>query len=259
MSIFIVIGIILLLFVGLVLLIKHHLFMKDLYWHFQHVNVIVFGKKGSGKDLVTHKVIKHRKDFYYANIPYTADNNYEILEDLNKVSCEPNDYKALVNNDIKPQPHRFKEGKDIYISDMGVYLPSYMDSTLYKLYPSMPVLYALSRQLYSQNIHFNTQALERGWKALREQADFFVRCKRTYKLPFILLTKVVTYEKYASAQQELEPIKTRMLNKYSKAEVDMYKASNGDIKTGFIIQLKKNITYDTRYFEKKLLTGERLI
>lgn len=123
----------------------------------------------------------------------------------------------------------------------------------------MPVLYALDRQLYSQNIHFNTQSLERGWKALREQADFFVRCKRTYKLPFVLITSVITYDKYKSAQEDLEPIKTRLLNKYSKAEVDLYKASNGDIRRGLVFRLKKSIKYDTRYFEKKLLEGERLI
>lgn len=241
----------------IILYIKHKLFMDNIYWHFKHCNVITFGKKGSGKDLVTEKIIKHRKDFYYANIPYTKD-NYEIIEDFKKVSVHPIDYKALIENNFEKVPHTFKEGKDIYISDMGVYLPSYMDSTLYKLYPSMPVLYALDRQLYSQNIHFNTQSLERGWKALREQADFFVMCKRTYKLPFILITSVVTYDKYESAFKRLEPIKTRMLNKYSKAEVDVYNASNGEIRKGLIFRLKCHIDYDTRYFEKKLLYGERL-
>lgn len=232
--------------------------MSDLYWHFENMNTITYGHKGTGKDLVTDKVIHHRNEHYYANIPYSCE-YLHLIKDFREVSCEPNDYKALVSGNIIKTKHKFIEGADIYISDMGVYFPSYMDSTLYKLYPSMPVLYALDRQLYSQNIHFNTQSLERGWKALREQADFFVRCKRTYHLPFVLITSVVTYTKYKSALEELEPIKSRMLNKYSKAEVDLYNANNGDIRHGLVIRLKRTIKYDTRYFEKKLLKGKRKV
>lgn len=230
--------------------------MNNLYWHFQHVNVIIFGKKGSGKDLITDKVIRHRKEFYYSNIPYSYNDN-EVIS-LKQVSCEPNNYENIVNEKIVQTEHLYKEGKDIYISDIGIYLPSYMDNKLYQKFPSMPILYALSRQLYNNNIHCNTQNLERGWKALREQADFYVRCKRTYKLPFLLVTSVVTYDKYDSAKKGLEPIKTRMLNKYSKAEVDIYKAENGEIRKGLIINLKSKVKYDSRYFEKVLLKGERL-
>ena len=122
----------------------------------------------------------------------------------------------------------------------------------------MPILYALSRQLYGNNIHCNTQNLERAWKALREQADFYVRCKRTYKLPFILITSVITYDKYESAKQCYEPVKNRLMNKYSKAEVDIYNAEKGEIKKGLVFNLKSKVKYDTRYFEKVLLEGERL-
>lgn len=250
MAIVILIGIAILALLGIVLFIKHKLFMDNLYWHYKHVNVITYGKKGSGKDLVTHKVIKHRKEFYYANLPYTKD-NYEIIP-LQEVSVSPNTYENFVNQNIKKITPRFKEGCDIYISDIGIYLPSYMDSKLYQKYPSMPIMYALSRQLYDNNVHCNTQSLERGWKALREQADFYVRCIRTYKLPFILITKVVSYDNYDSARQGLMPIKSRLLNKYSKAEVDVFNASHGEIRQGHIFQLKKNITYDTRYFSKIL-------
>ena len=256
MSAILIIVILIGLLLALVLFIKHKLFMDNLYWHFKHVNVITFGKKGSGKDLVTDKVIRHRKEFYYANIPYSHE-DYEVVK-LKQVSCEPNNYENIVNDKIVKQPHQFKEGKDIYISDIGIYLPSYMDNKLYNKFPSMPILYALSRQLYNNNIHCNTQNLERGWKALREQADFYVRCKRTYKLPFLLITSVVTYDKYDSAKKALEPIRSRMLNKYSKAEVDIYKAENGEIRKGLIFSLKRKVKYDSRYFEKVLLEGERL-
>lgn len=121
MGVFILIGILIGLFLCLVLFIKHKLFMDNLYWHFKHCNCIVYGKKGSGKDLVTDKVIHHRNDHYYANIPYSCEKWHEIAT-LSEVSCAPNDYKALVTNEIKKTPHKFYEGVDIYLSDMGVYL-----------------------------------------------------------------------------------------------------------------------------------------
>lgn len=249
-----IIVILVVLIIGLVLAIKHYLFVKDILWQFKHCNVIVSGKKGTGKDLIFQYVINKRKERYYANISYGGD--YKNIK-LKQVSCEPNDYEHIVNDNIVKQPHKLVEKKDIYISDIGVFLPSYMDSKLYKQFPSMPILYALSRHLYDNNIHCNTQNIERGWKALREQADFYIITKRTYKIFGWFFTKCVTYDKYESARQQLLPIKSRLMNKYSKAETDIYNASNGTIKTGFIIQRKKNLKYDTRAFEKILLKGKR--
>lgn len=176
---------------------------------------------------------------------------------LQDVSVKPNTFNNFVTNTIEKVPHSLKEGKDIYISDIGNFLPSYMDSTLYKLYPSMPIYYSLSRHLYNSNVHCNTQNIERGWKALREQADFYVICKRTIRIFNWFITRMVTYDNYNSAKNGIQPIKLRMLNKYSKANVDLFVAQNGDIRKGYIIQHKKNLTYDTRYFEKVVLKGLR--
>lgn len=239
---------------ALVLFVKYQTFKNNVLWHFRKCNVIVAGKKGSGKDLLFQYVINKRKQFYYSNISYGLKRKIITLKD---VSCEPNTYITMVNNKIVKTPHRFKDGKDIYISDIGNFLPSYMDSTLYKLFPSMPLLYSLSRHLYNNNIHCNTQNIERGWKALREQADFYIQVKRTYKLPFFLLIKLVSYDKYESAKQNLLPIKTRLLNKQSKAQYDLYRAQNGDIRQGYILVSKRSIKYDTRAFEKILLKGKR--
>lgn len=228
--------------------------IDNMMWHFRHCNVLVGGKKGSGKDLLFQYVINKRKRAYYGNILYGGKGKKIQLTD---VSCAPNDYEHIVNNKIVKQPHHFKEKCDIYISDIGVFLPSYMDSKLYNKFPSMPVFYALSRHLYNNNVHCNCQNIERGWKALREQADFYIIVKRTYKLPFLLITKIYTYDKYESARQNLLPIKTRLINKYSKAEADVFRATNGDIRCGYIFQWKKTIKYDTRAFEKILLKGRR--
>jgi len=244
----------LILIVGLILLIKNSLVNKNTLWNFKHCNVIVAGKKGSGKDLLFQWVINKRKDYYYSNISYGRKHKIISLKD---VSCMPNTYYTLINDKVEKQPHLFKEKKDIYISDIGNFLPSYMDSTLYKYFPSMPLYYSLSRHLYNNNVHCNTQNIERGWKALREQADFYIQVKRTYKLGFLMITKYYSYDNYESAKRRILPIKTRLLNKYSKAEVDKYRAENGEIQKGYIIQFKWNLYYNTRAFEKILLKGKR--
>lgn len=249
----IIISIILLIIFAFIWL-KHHIFISNILWHFKHTNVIVSGKKGSGKDLTFNYVIKKRKKFYYSNISYGG--NHKVIS-LKDVSCYPNDYEHITNDNITKTPHKFKENCDIYISDIGIFLPSYMDSKLYSKFPSMPILYALSRHLYSNNIHCNTQNLERAWKALREQADFYIIAKRTYHILGFLFTRVYTYDNYESARKGLKPIKTRRLNKYSRAEVDLYNAQNGEIKKGFIINRVSKIDYNSRAFEKILLKGKR--
>ena len=252
--IFILLALGFLLIVLFVLIIKNHIVISNMLWHFKHCNVIVAGKKGSGKDLLFQFVINKRKKFYYSNISYGGKHKIVTLKD---VAVKENSYLTLVNDTVVKQPHTFKEKCDIYISDIGNFLPSYMDSTLYKLFPSMPIFYSLSRHLYDNNVHCNTQNIERGWKALREQADFYVQVKKTYHLPFILITKIYTYDRYESAKQNLLPIKTRLLNKYSKAEVDVYNATNGDIRKGYVIQRKSKLKYNTRAFERILLKGRR--
>lgn len=239
----------------IIICVKNALVNKNILWNFKHCNVIVAGKKGTGKDLMFNWVIRKRHDFYYSNISYGG--KHKIIT-LKEVSCMPNTYYNLINDKVEKQPHLFKEEKDIYISDIGNFLPSYMDSTLYKYFPSMPLFYSLSRHLYNNNVHCNTQNIERGWKALREQADFFIQVKRTYKLfGLLFVTKYYSYERYESAKKNLLPIKTRLLNKYSKAEADIYRATNGEIQKGYLFQWRHQLRYNTRAFEKILLKGRR--
>jgi hypothetical protein len=249
----ILIILLIILIILIFLLIRYHLFTKHILKNFKSCNVIVAGKKGTGKDLLFQYVIKKRKkEKYYSNIEYGY--NYTNVK-LKDISCEPNNYENIVNDKIvKTEPH-FEEKADFYISDIGIFLPSYMDSTLYKKFPSMPIFYALSRHLYDSNIHCNTQNIERGWKALREQADFYCITRGTIKVFGFLITKITTYDKYQSAKEDIRPIKARLLNKYSKAEVDIYKGTHGTIKEGYIIQRVKRIKYDTRAFKNILLTS----
>ena len=95
---FIIIALIIVLIIIIVLVIKYKLFTKFLLDNFKRCNVLVSGKKGSGKDLVFEYVIQHRKDDHYANIPY--EDNTEVVE-IKDVSCYPNDYEHIVNGQIK--------------------------------------------------------------------------------------------------------------------------------------------------------------
>lgn len=249
--------IIALLLVGLFLtffFVRNSIDVKNMLWYFKNGNVIVSGKKGRGKDLLFQYVINKRKDYYYSNINYGGESK---TISINDVSCSPNDYNALINGDVEKTKHLFKEGKDIYISDGGSFLPSQMDSILHKKYPSMPLYYALSRHLYNSNVHVNTQNVERVWKALREQADFYPVCKRVYKwLPGFLIIKVISYDKYQSCVNGVLPLKKRW-NKDSKNQYDLYTAQNGDIRKFYVFVRKSTIKYNTRAFERVLLKGRR--
>lgn len=212
-------------------------------------NVIVSGRKRYGKDVLFNAVIHWRRDTYLSNINYGGK---YIHVDLKELELTPNTYDQFINGDVVQieKKHHF-EDHDIYISDGGVYLPSQADSKLHKTYPSLPIAYALTGHLWNNGIHINTQRLERVWKPLREQADYFVRIrKRALKLPFVLVIFTTEYEKYESAKMELSPLGSRIFNKYSKAEMDKYKAEHGFIKNGFIIVRKRYLKYDSRAFHE---------
>lgn len=222
---------------------------------FENGNVIVYGQKGKGKDLLFQKVINKRKNKkYFSNIDYGKKYN---AFDMTMIDLTPNTFENMIeNNIIKINDPLGCENSDIYISDGGIYYPSQYDTLLNKKYRSLGLAYALSRHLWNNNIHVNTQALSRVWKLLREQADTYIKCRHTIKLPFILVTFYTIYDKYASAENDIRPIKSRFRNKVSKAETDIYNGTNGIIKNGFIVQLKRSVKYDTRIFKKIIFESQ---
>lgn len=236
-----------------IVLILNYINYTDLKRNFKRCNVIVYGKKGTGKDLIFQAVIRARKEPYYSNISYGY--KLEEITQVKDISIMPNDYKRFIDNNLQKVELHHKENIDIYLSDCGVYLPSTYDTTLAKTFASFPPYYALSRHLTHSNIHCNTQALSRVWKQLREQADYYIRCRKTINLPFVLVTLYTTYDKYSSAESELRPLTKEAKNEMSKANWDLWRAQNGEVKNRFIIQLKRNIKYDTRAF-KTLLVKE---
>ena len=220
---------------------------------FNKNNVIVFGKKGTGKDLLFQYVINSRHKKHFSNISFSKDTSNICLNDL---GLKNNTYDNFINNDIFLEEKREQfEGKDFYISDIGIMLPSQYDTKLYKAYPSFPIFYALSRHLYNSNVHCNTQNLNRVWKALREQADTYIKCIGV-DTPFFLglfgflRINFIIYDKYESAEKSLLPLPYGFMNKFLNANAKQYYATNGDIKKCYVLINKKSIHYDTRVFHE---------
>lgn len=230
--------------------IKPFLNMQKLKKIFNKSSTIIFGKKGSGKDLLTQSIIKARKKHYLSNCNYGYDFEDISLIDIN---LDPNTFKTFLENKIetiKPIPAHYET--DIYISDAGIYLPSTEDTTLNKMYKSLPLYYALSRHLYNQNIHCNTQNLERVWKKLREQADIYIKVKYTIRIFNTFFVRYYIYDNYNTALEGIRPLKKLKINKYGRTESDIFNATKGEIIGGYIKINKKHIKYDTHEFHKKV-------
>lgn len=211
---------------------------------FKVSNVVVFGKKGSGKDILFSAVIKKRGCAHYSNIEYYKGKT--IIQPLKYLSVEPNVYSDFIDGKITVIDKKITERIDYYLSDGGIYLPSQYDNLLSKQYPSLPIFYALSRHLGNMNIHVNVQNLNRLWIKLREQADCYIRTKKTVNLGFWLLVTTYTYENYEDALELLKPIKKTIKGDVSKVE----ESSRGMIEKRSILVPKRWLEYDSRYFHK---------
>lgn len=219
--------------------------------HFNNSNVIVFGKKGSGKDVIFNYITNTKKK-YYSNIPYT-NKNYEIVVP-NQLRLGDNTFENMLNDSVSKCTWKFEEGVDFFFSDCGIYLPSQYDSILHKKYKGLPLVYAVSRHLGNHNIHCNAQNLERIWKALREQADIYIKCLKTIKLPFFLVVKYRTYDKYSSAVNDIRVTKGGLFS--TSDTIKVQHANYGEIEEKFIILSKRKIKYDSRYFKQVFIKEE---
>lgn len=239
--------IIILIVIGLFLffIIKSVLNKAFVIREFRDSNMIVFGKKGSGKDLLFQTIINARKEHHYSNIKF---NSKTLPITINDLSLFPNTYENLINNNIEKVNPNLKEKYDIYISDGGIYLPSQYDSSLDKKYPSLPIFYATQRHLYNSNTHVNTQYLGRLYKKLREQADGYIKCHSAIFIGPIYIQFITFYERYESAERSLLPMSKALLNGMQNGLYEQYYATNGVIKPMFLIGTRKKIIYDTRHF-----------
>jgi len=249
MIINIIIGIIILFLLFLIL--KSYLNMAYIIKVFKRNNVIVFGKKGTGKDMLFQAVINKRKQIHYSNILYTKSKT--LLLKISEITLFPNSYENLINDNVEKVEPNLEEKYDIYLSDGGTYLPSQYDYMLHKKYTSLPLFYALQRHLYNSNFHVNVQSLSRLWKPLRELADGYFKMQSTIFIGPFYFMSLIFYDRYESAEQTLLPMPDKLLNPVNNGLSAQYKATNGIIKPMFLLGLKSKIFYDTRHFKKVFL------
>ena len=227
---------------------------NELYTLSKQGNLIVFGKKRKGKDLIFNAIINKNKNKVYSNIQFNKD-KCDILE-LHDTNLNLT-YKEFIEDKIEKinvEDIKFESFRDYFLSDGGIYLPSQEQGTLCKEYKSLPILYALSSQVFKMNIHVNTQSLNRVWDKLREQADTYIKALKTIKIGSFFITKYRLYDKYQSAENDLRVYPTHLFtSKESKAQEENYYAMHGLIKECFIIQHKNNIKYDTNAFRKIII------
>ncbi|HEY8390531.1 MAG TPA: hypothetical protein VIL26_06255 [Clostridia bacterium] len=211
---------------------------------FRTRNVYVFGKKRTGKDLLFAHVIYLRGEKHYANMPY--DDNTEVIE-LKEINVGGNTFEHIIEGQIEPFEPQFEFGRDIYLSDAGIFFPSQYHRILEQKFPDMPIFFALSGHLYELNVHCNCQELGRVWDKLREQADCYIRvlgCKwyRNYAL-----VSCISYTDYNAAERKISPPSPK---KSEKKLLEFYEKYGEVVYRTFKIY-KSYLKYDTHYFRHK--------
>lgn len=238
---------------GAIVLIIAIKFKMNIIWIvsvFKYANVLVFGKKRKGKDLLFQAVIKQRNDDYFSTITYGYHHHEITLDDIN---LDPNTYRDLIDNTITKLPFKLeRENKDVYISDGGQYLPSQYHNILEKKYPGIPLYMGLSGHLYDSNVHINYNgAYTRLWDKCREQADDYFRALITVKVGPLIFSKYRYYSEEQAAKANVLPLKKPFLKdkEYRTAKKE-FDAQYGLIKEMWICQRISKIKYDTRHFKK---------
>ena len=223
----------------------------------------------------------YRKPLYISNVDYGYGGlvvDIKDLEIINKKTGQPVKYSDIVDGsyrDMKFQKNHKYEGLDFFLSDVQTALPNTEHNQLDKLYPWLPVFFALAGQLYNMLIIINSQEFERPWVKLRGQQDKYYRAIKTTpfnksfiqkyvwnEIPILknyIFIKIRSYSELQSAQQNVLPFNAiGLVNEGSKhlvltagqATKEQFEATYGEIKERTIVINKKHIKYDSRIFHK---------
>lgn len=212
-------------------------------------SLIIFGKKGKGKTLLCSEIDRRSKTGCLSNTDFRHKKSSVIK--IADISVKPNTWEDVLEGNIeKIEKNDEWEGKPVIIDDAGVYLPNFADSMLKRKYPSMPIAFAVWRHLYNAPIHINSQDVQRVWKLLREQQAGCIQCRKTVHIGPFGFIHCTYYDKIASADAGLLPMKKTILNKFNAAEVNQYEANNGTIKDFLIFAPTWRNRYNSRWFHK---------
>lgn len=238
---------------------------KELLRMFRSGNVIVAGHKGRGKDLLFQYVISAREkagEIHAANIPYTMKTTQRSISFY---ALHNNNFKNFISGKFDTTENKqFVEKEDFYISDVGNALPAQYGKQLEKLYPTFPIVYALSRHIADFQIHCNVQNFGRVWDKLREQGDYYIWCEKA-KVIFgrLAFQRYVIYDRYQSALANIQPYKCkRRLFGLIRAKPEDYARANehnaryGTIRRYWMWHILPKYHYDTRYFHKAIYGRE---
>lgn len=224
---------------------------------FNSGNVCVTGLRGTGKDVLFGNVIARRKAPYVSNIDYGG---YFCKVNFKDLTLSDNKFTNFVEGDIHEYNYPYPRGSDVYISDVGVYMPSQYCNELNKLYQGMSSYQALSRQVSRNNFHINVQNLNRAWDKIREQSDIYIRCRKCFFVFGFVFQLITTYDKYQTCLDRVKPCRIRvpMLNLEAQTQAKIYRDKffnqHGEIRNRVLIYRNKS-KHDTYYFERLLRDG----
>lgn len=232
---------------------------KKVVNYFRRGSVCVTGQRGAGKDMLIANVVARRREPYVGNVDYCAEGSDHYDLDYDKLMLGGLSFKDLVKGQIVQSTYEYPEGADIYISDIGVYFPSQYCNDLNKMFHSLPLFLALSRQIADCNVHLNVQNLNRAWDKFREQSDRYITanwCLVLFKGRFVI-QRITIYDRADSCQARIRPCRVRRgRGKEAKAQVEIYRDNfynqHGSVESRWLFYRNKS-NYDTRHFRKLLI------
>lgn len=234
-------------------------------------NGIVFGGRGKGKGLILQfKMLREKKAF--CNVPYGKNVSTDFTVKEYFESVLPNTMENILNDNILPVKKIEKfEGINLYLDDITVLTPNFLDNEIKRKYPSAPVTLAVNRHLYNHFCMITVQDPERPVKFLKElQTDFSVKALRTIGWGFLwnclpifhkyVVVKYRYYEEVKARDNGVLPFKAKGLANASvkhayltsgQATKEQFIAENGKVYHSYLFINKKKISYDTRHFHEK--------
>lgn len=228
---------------------------------FKDGNVCVVGLRGRGKDMLISNVVCRRNEPYISNCDYGLGSKH-IDFDPNVLDIK-NSYKNFITGNVKKYVHPYKDGIDLYISDVGVYMPASYHKELSRDFPQFPVFLALSRQVSLSNVHINCQNLSQAWDKLRSQCDTYIHCDRCkyFKKLKLVVQRVTIYDNEEACIGRKEPFLVKaplFASREVKTNIKMQKlnyiSANGHIERKTLIYFNRS-NYNTRIFKEILENG----
>lgn len=213
--------------------------------YFKKLSVMVCGKRGTGKDTLFSYVAYKKNN--NSNIKINDHTNVINLDDI----CIPN----LTRQQLVKGNNGFAKFSDYshfdnisFISDSGIYYPSFDDSILKKEYPSFATSIAIWRHLYNSGLHFNCQVNTRLWKILREQIEDTIMCLECKRGLLYTKLKLRYYESPRDAELCLKPIKIGFFRK-GNPDYNIELSKRWEIKDYTLFIPNRMITHNSRAFK----------